>query len=84
MALSKTKLQRFIANSESMKNDPDYPIFEAGHQQGVEEGRLEMQNEALSWLQEQYMAKEVERGSVKGDAILELLSGLSAHLKALK
>lgn len=78
---SKTKLQRFIDASASMKNDPDYPIFAAG----LREGSLKMQNRALSFLQEKYMGTDAPtRGSVEAKAILELAKELSAHLKSIE
>jgi hypothetical protein len=75
--LSQTKLKRFIEAPKSMKSDPDYPIFEAG----VEEGKRLAKKQALDFLQEKYMDEDVMRGSVEGRAILQVTRELSEALK---
>lgn len=76
-APSQTKLRRFIENSGSMLNDPDYPIFQAG----VEEGQRAMRSKALTFLEQKYIGPNApERGSVEGDAILTLARELSEEL----
>lgn len=50
---------------------------------GIRKGRQEMKVEALTFLQEQYMSKEVERGSAEGEAILKLTRDLSIHLNGI-
>lgn len=63
---------------EAMRKDPDFPIFQAG----VEEGRQQMQVKALSFLEKEYLDDAIERKSVKGEYILQLAKELSEHLKA--
>lgn len=76
-APSQTKLRRFIENSASMQDDPDFPIFKAG----VDEGRRAMRNKALSFLEQKYIGPNApERGSIEGDAILTLARELSEEL----
>lgn len=61
-----------------MKDDPDYPLFAAG----IREGRLQMQNVALSFLQDKYLSDDAPaRGSVEAEAILTLARELNNHLK---
>lgn len=74
---SRTKLERFTLAPASMKNDPEYPIFEAG----LEEGRREYRVKALTFLQDKYLGPDApERGSPEGNAILQLAKELSEHL----
>lgn len=56
------------------------PLFK----NGVQQGRTQMKVEALTFLQEKYMSKEVERGSAEGEAILKVVRELSTHLDGLK
>lgn len=77
--VSNTKLQRFVEASHTMKNDPEYPIFEAG----VGEGRQVERKKALTFLQDKYIGPGApERGSVEGDAILKLAHELAEYLNA--
>lgn len=52
-----------------------------GYEDGLEAGRLEI----LDWLQAAYIADEgrPDRGSPKGEAILELARDAAAHFKPL-
>jgi hypothetical protein len=76
--LSKTKLSRFIDNSQSMRNDPDYPIFEAG----LQEGRRQMQVKALTYLEDKYLSApdRPDRNSPEAKWLLSMAKELKGHL----
>lgn len=75
---SKTKLQRFITQPNAMKNDPDYAIFEAG----INEGRRQMRNQALTFLEKKYLGADApDRDTPEAKAILSLAHELSEELK---
>ena len=76
--MSQTKLDRFLKHPETAKNDPDYPIFQAGVEEGIRRGK----SLALGFLEPEYMSPEVTRDSPKGQAILEVVAKLAAFLKA--
>lgn len=76
--ISQTKLQRFIEQSAAMKDDPDYPIFEAG----LREGEIRGKNRALTFLELKYTGPDAPvRGSYEGQAILTLAKELSEYMK---
>jgi hypothetical protein len=67
-----------MENAQSMKTDPDYPIFEIG----LKEGRAQMKKEALTFLQNKYLGENApERGSIEAKAILQLARELSEELQ---
>lgn len=75
--LSNTKLQRFITNSESMRSDPDFPLFEAG----VTHGESEMKKKVLTYLEKQYLSPEApSRMDPKAEAILALARELAQNI----
>ncbi len=57
-------------------------VTQRTYQAGKQAGRIEMKAEALSLLQEDYMAPGVERGSVEGQAILKVAADLAKRLQA--
>lgn len=77
--LSQTKLKRFIENAAQMKNDPDFPVFLAGQN----DGRIMGRKDAFNWLEARYNHPSVTRDSVEGKAILNIVRELSMHLKEL-
>lgn len=59
-----------------VKGDPDFAIFQAG----VQHGTLQMKSKVLGFLQDQYLSKEVERGSVRGNMLLKIARELSEYI----
>lgn len=78
MAISATKLARFIKTPTAMKKDPDYPIFQAG----LEEGRRQANNDLLTFLEKKYINGDFERGSVEAEAILKVAGELGEHIRS--
>ena len=62
-------------------NDQIKRAFDDGYKQGVVEGKRSVKTMVLTFLQKEYMSKEVERGSQFGKDILELTARLSKLLK---
>lgn len=77
MAISATKLKRFIERPDAMKKDPDYPIFQVG----VEQGQGDERNRILTFLEKEYINGDFERGSVEAEAILTLAGRLGRFIR---
>lgn len=78
-AISNSKLKRFIEDSRSMRDDPDFPLFQAG----IDEGKLQMKRLALSFLEDKYLGPDAPaRGTPEATAILTLANELSKYLHA--
>lgn len=82
-SIPNSKLQRFITDSKSMVNDPDFPIFKAGVDHGIKEGSSAMMKKALTFLEENYVGPRArpERGSAEGNAVLKLARELAEYLR---
>lgn len=59
-----------------LEGDPDFAIY----QLGIKEGMKEQQIRVLTYLQERYMDREIDRGSPKAVAILEIAGDLGKFL----
>lgn len=81
MALNPDKLKRFIEGAEAIQNDPEFIAFKAGVEHGTQLGRTSMKRDALTLLEEEYMRDEVKRGSVEGNALLNVSSKLANQLQ---
>ena len=58
--------------------------FLKAYNEGIKEGHEQLRVQVLSWLEAEFMKREVTRGSERGEAILELARELSNHTKELK
>lgn len=63
-----------------ISRDKDFPIY----QSGVKEGQRQMGSDILTFLQERYMAEDVQRGTPEAESILKLASELADHIRVLK
>ena len=73
---------------KSMKLDDDQTRryrrdIEHARAEGIAEGRTDTRMEMLSWLEEKYYDKTLDRRSPEAKALLELTKELSLHFKKL-
>lgn len=69
------KLKRFIEDSQAMRDDPDYPLFQAGIQEGIRQTR----KLALDALEAYYMGLP-RTDTPEAKAALEITRSLSRYL----
>lgn len=55
-------------------------LIDEARAEGVNDGRKELQIKINNWLQEKYLDREVEKGSPKGEAILQIARELNIAL----
>ncbi len=80
-AAKKTKPKKQKQGPPPGKDDMKAKEYEAGYKQGEVEGRRSTRTMVLTFLEKEYMAPEVERGTQYGKEILELTAKLSKLLK---
>lgn len=76
-AISQAKLKRFMEHAETMKDDPDYPLFEAG----IKEGNRLLRLEALTFLENKYLDPNLDVTTDEAKIILRIARELSKHLR---
>lgn len=67
---------------QPLQNDADFKVWDIGYRQGVRDGRLEMRNKSVTFLQDRYtdIDKGPERGSNEAKFMLDLMRELMQNL----
>lgn len=67
------------STQSKLDRDRDMPVFKSG----IKEGRLQMRQEVLTFLEEKYMNEDLVLDTVESEAILALAKELSEFTRAL-